>query len=133
MPQNDALPAGVSDGTLDPATLAQLLDLDDGGLGLLQEMCQLFDEDMPPRILAMEEAIKAHKPEEMGDVAHAVKGAAGTMGALKVRALALALETLGRTGKGDQSAEVLVERLKVEYARAQAALQAFVCAKGGKP
>ena len=52
----------------------------------------------------MEAAIQAGQKEEMGDVAHAVKGAASTMGAPRVRAVALALETLGRTGKGDESA-----------------------------
>jgi two-component system, sensor histidine kinase and response regulator len=129
MPQHDATPA---EGVLDPGTLKQLLDLDDGELGLIQEMCQLFIEDMPPRILAMEAAIKAGQGEEMGDVAHAVKGAAGTMGAPRVRNVALALETLGRTGKGSEPAETLLERLKVEYDSARDALQSFVVSKGGK-
>jgi len=128
MPQNEATPL---EGVLDPGTLKQLLDLDDGELGLIQEMCQLFVEDMPPRIEAMEAAIQASQREEMGDVAHAVKGAASTMGAPRVRAVALALETLGRTGKGDERAEVLLERLKVEYGHARDALQAFITAKGG--
>jgi HPt (histidine-containing phosphotransfer) domain-containing protein len=128
MPQNEATPL---EGILDPGTLKQLLDLDDGELGLIQEMCQLFIEDMPPRIAAMEAAIQAGQKEEMGDVAHAVKGAASTMGAPRVRAVALALETLGRTSKGDERAEVLLERLKVEYGHARDALQAFIASKGG--
>ena len=131
MPQNKAIPPSSSEGVLDPGTLQQLLDLDDGALGLIQEMCQLFMEDMPPRILAMEAAIKADQKEEMGDVAHAVKGAASTMGAPRVRAVALALETLGRVGKGDEPAEALLERLRVEYESAREALQAFIVAKGG--
>ena len=131
MSQNDAIPPSIVEGVLDPSTMKQLLDLDDGALGLLQEMCQLFAEDMPPRILAMGAAIKAGQGEEMGDVAHAVKGAAGTMGVPRVRAVALALETLGRTGKGTETAEALLERLKVEYAFAQEALRAFIVAKGG--
>jgi HPt (histidine-containing phosphotransfer) domain-containing protein len=128
MPQSDATPV---EGVLDSGTLKQLLDLDDGELGLIQEMCQLFIEDMPPRMLAMAAAIQAGQKEEMGDVAHAVKGAASTMGAPRVRAVALALETLGRTGKGDESAEILLERLKVEYVHARDALQAFIVSKGG--
>jgi hypothetical protein len=44
----------------------------------------------------------------------------------------LALETLGRTGKGDEKAEDLLARLKVEYDQAQAALDAFIAAKDGK-
>jgi HPt (histidine-containing phosphotransfer) domain-containing protein len=132
MTPNDVTPPSTVEGVLDSNTLKQLLDLDDGELGLIQEMCQLFKEDMPPRIMAMATAIEAGQREEMGDVAHAVKGAASTMGALRVRNVALALETLGRTGKGIEPAEVLLERLKVEYASARDALQAFIIAKGGK-
>ncbi len=128
MTQSDAVPF---EGILDPGTLKQLLDLDDGELGLISEMCQLFLEDMPPRMTAMEAALQAGNLGEMGDVAHAVKGAASTMGAPRVRALALALETLGRTGKGDEKAEVLLERLRTEYDQAQAALKAFIVSKGG--
>jgi HPt (histidine-containing phosphotransfer) domain-containing protein len=132
MPQNDAPHFSTVAGILEPSTLKQLLDLDDGELGLIQEMYQLFVEDMPPRILAMETAIKAGQSDEMGDVAHAVKGAAGTMGATRVRAAALALETLGRTGKGDETAEILLDRMKVEYDSARDALQAFIVSKGGR-
>lgn len=128
MTQNEAV---SFEGILDPGTLKQLLDLDDGALGLLTEMCQLFVEDMPPRMTAMEAALQAGNLGEMGDVAHAVKGAASTMGAPRVRALALALETLGRTGKGEEKPEVLLERLRVEYGQAEAALKAFIIAKGG--
>jgi HPt (histidine-containing phosphotransfer) domain-containing protein len=132
MTQPDATPPSKVEGVLDSSTLKQLLDLDDGEFGLIQEMCQLFMEDMPPRILAMEAAIRAGQKEEMGDVAHAVKGAAATMGAPRVRNVALALETLGRTGKGSETAGALLERLKVEYVAARDALQAFVQTKGGK-
>lgn len=128
MTQNEAV---SFEGILDPSTLKQLLDLDDGGLGLITEMYQLFIEDMPPRMEAMKAAFQAGNPGEMGDVAHAVKGAASTMGAPRVRALALALETLGRTGKGDEKPEVLMERLQVEYDQAQAALKGFIISKGG--
>jgi HPt (histidine-containing phosphotransfer) domain-containing protein len=132
MPQNDASPDNNVEGVLDQGTLKQLLDLDDGELGLIQEMCQLFIEDMPPRMAAMEAAIQAGNPGEMGDLAHAVKGAASTMGAPRVRNVALAMETLGRTGKGDEKAGVLLARLKVEYQRAEAALQAFIASRGGQ-
>ena len=41
---------------LDPATLEQLLALDDGALGLLGEMAQIFQDDTPPRLAALEPA-----------------------------------------------------------------------------
>ena len=126
MPQNDVVLPPSAEGILDLSTMKQLLDLDDGGSGLLEEMYQLFNEDMPPRLAAMEAALAAGNLGEMGDVAHAVKGAASTMGAPKVRALALALETLGRTGKGDEQPEALLPRLHAEYANAREALLAFI-------
>ena len=101
-------------------------------MGLIQEMCQLFKEDMPPRLEAIEEAIKAGRSQEMGDLAHAVKGAASTMGVLKVRSLALALEVLGRTGQGDESPESLLARLRSEYERATEALKAFIASEAAK-
>jgi HPt (histidine-containing phosphotransfer) domain-containing protein len=125
MLQNDP----TMEGLLDPGTMKQLLDLDDGGLGLIKEMAQLFIDDMPPRMAALEAAIKAGNPVELGDVAHAVKGAASTMGVPKVRAVALAMETLGRTGKGDESAEVLLGRLRAEYDQAEKALLAFIASR----
>ena len=126
MPQNDVVLPPSTEGILDLSTMKQLLDLDDGGLGLLQEMYQLFTEDMPPRLEAMEAALVAGNLMEMGDVAHAVKGAASTMGVPKVRALALALETLGRTGKGDEKPEALLPLLHAEYTQAREALRAFI-------
>ena len=131
MPQNDAFPQNTVEGVLDQGTMKQLLDLDDGELGLIQEMCQLFIEDMPLRMAAIEAAIQSGNHQEMGDVAHAVKGAASTMGTNRVRVVALALETLGRTGKGNETAEVLLARLKVEYNHAETALKAFIVSKGG--
>lgn len=132
MPQNDATSPSSVEGILDPSTLKQLLDLDDGELGLIQEMSQLFTDDMPPRIAAMEVAIQAGQSEEMGDLAHAVKGAASTMGLPRVRAVALAMETLGRTGKSQEPAETLLVRLKVEFEHAQKALDAYIASKGGR-
>ena len=131
MTQNEVvLPSGTED-ILDPSTMRQLLDLDEGGTGLLAEMRQLFLEDTPPRITAMEAALQAGQDQEMGDLAHAVKGAAGTMGLPKVRALALALETLGRTGQGSEPADALIAGLKMEYDRAQEALRAFIASRQG--
>ena len=129
MTQNDAfLPSGTED-VLDASTMRQLLDLDDGKSGLIEEMYQLLLEDTPPRIANMEKALLAGRNQEMGDLAHAVKGAASTMGLLKVRTLALALETLGRTGQGSEPADALLARLKTEYDHAQEALKVFIASR----
>ena len=111
---------------LDPATLRQLLDLDDGDLGLIREMVELFRDDTPPRIALLEAALHSGDGEQIGDMAHAVKGAASTMGAPKVRALAQALEAGGRTGQFAEDPLHLLARLKATFAEALVALERFL-------
>lgn len=115
---------------LDPDTLQQLLDLDDGGLGLLREMFELFRDDTPPRIALLETAIGQGNLELMGDTAHAVKGAASTMGAPKVRLFAQALEAGGRQGKFPEPPAELLGKLKAAFTESLAELEAFLNAQG---
>lgn len=122
----DAMPSRE---ILDRDTMQQLLDLDDGGLGLLKEMYGLFRDDTPPRIVQLEEAIGAQNGEMMGDMAHAVKGAASTMGIPKVRALAQILESAGRTGRCDENPVEVLENLKAAFAEALVALEEFIASK----
>jgi len=114
---------------LDADTLQQLIDLDDGSLGLLQEMYEIFRDDTPSRLEALEAAVRAEDREEMGDVAHAIKGAAATIGAPRVRALALALETAGRKGASEVEPARLVAGLKEEFQQALRALEGFISSK----
>ncbi|HNX94365.1 MAG TPA: Hpt domain-containing protein [Holophaga sp.] len=124
----ESIPPASGD-VLDDAIIQQLLDLDDGNLGLLEEMFQIFKDDTPPRIQALEAALLAGDHAEMGDVAHAIKGASATMGAQRVRAVALALETGGRKGLAEFSFEMLLERLKAEFQMAVKALQDCIASK----
>lgn len=114
---------------LDPATLEQLLALDDGALGLLGEMAQIFQDDTPPRLAALERGLARQRRDEVGDTAHAIKGAASTMGASRLRVTAQALESLARLGEGPLEGQELLERLKAEFQEACAALQAFLAAR----
>lgn len=115
---------------LDLDTMQQLLDLDDGELGLLREMYVLFRDDTPPRIAQLEQAIQEGNGNHMGDMAHAVKGAASTMGILKVRALAQILESAGRTGTCDGNPVELLAQLKSAFAEALVELERFIASKG---
>lgn len=119
----------VAGEVLDDATLQQLLDLDDGALGLVEEMYQIFRDDTPPRIQALGEALQAGNLTEMGDVAHAIKGASATMGATRVRAVALALETAGRKGVGEVPLADLFPILQVEFEKAVKGLEAYISAR----
>jgi len=123
-------PQGVpSREVLDPDTMQQLLDLDDGGMGLLQEMYELFRDDTPPRIALLEEAIRSSNMAQIGDTAHAVKGAASTMGAPKVRGFAQSLEAGARTGSFPETPSELLVKLKAAFAEALAGLEAFIASK----
>ena len=125
--------AGEADGGhLDLEVMDQLLSLDDGELGLLEAMLVLYTEDTPDRIKAIEHTLGTGEMADMADVAHAIKGSAGTMGAPKVRAVAAQLEGAGRQGKWPQPPEVLLANLKQAYADSVAALEAFVALKKGQ-
>jgi len=116
---------------LDLEVMEQLLSLDDGELGLLEEMLVLYKEDTPDRIQAVAVTLAAGEMTEMADVAHAIKGSAGTMGAPKVRAVAALLEGGGRTGKWEAPPEELLVQLRQVYADSVAALEGFVASKKG--
>jgi len=111
---------------LDPTIMDQLLSLDDGATGLIREMFNLFLEDTPPRLEALHAALAAGRLEALADTAHAVKGAASTMGAPRVRQVAQALETGGRTRTWPQPPETLLERLEHTYREAVAGLEGFL-------
>jgi HPt (histidine-containing phosphotransfer) domain-containing protein len=111
---------------LDLSVMDQLLNLDDGELGLLKEMLGLFTADTPDRIRAIEATLASGDLADMADVAHAIKGAAGTMGAPRLRAIAAELEGSGRKGSFGVDPALLVEQLKETYADALVALEAFI-------
>jgi HPt (histidine-containing phosphotransfer) domain-containing protein len=116
-------------GVLDMAIMDQLLSLDDGELGLLEEMLVLYKEDTPDRIKAIEVTLAAGEMTDMADVAHAIKGASSTMGAPKVRSLAAELEAEGRLGKGTTNPNLVLEQLKEAYQESIAAMDAFVASR----
>ena len=113
-------------GNLDLSVMDQLLSLDDGELGLLKEMLDLFKADTPDRIRAIEATLATSELVDMADVAHSIKGAAGTMGAPRLRAIAAELEGAGRKGSFAVDPGLLLEQLKETYADAVLALEAFI-------
>ena len=116
----------VFTGILDLGVMEQLLSLDDGAVGLLEEMLVLYREDTPDRIVALEHTIASGEMVDMADVAHAIKGAASTMGAPKVRGFASELETAGRLGKQGVDFHLLLEQLKEAYLESVTALETFL-------
>jgi len=110
---------------LDQTTLQNLVDLDDGGPGLLSEMIDIFREDTPRRIQDILTASAEGKGQELSRAAHALKGGAGALGAEAIRRLASDLEVLGRGGSADAGPD-LPERLTALFQATLAALEAHV-------
>ena len=111
---------------LDMSVMEQLLSLDDGAFGLLEEMLALYDEDTPDRIVAMEATLASGDMADMADVAHAIKGAASTMGAPRVRAIAATMEGAGRSGKWDGDPHMLMGLLKETFTESSEAIVDFI-------
>jgi len=112
--------------SLDLAIMEQLLSLDDGEYGLLEEMLSLYKEDTPDRIKALEASLVGSDPSDLADVAHAIKGAASTMGAPRVRGIAATMEGSGRAGKWEEDPHLLLALLKETFDESVAAIEAFI-------
>lgn len=126
-PRSDS-PARPVAPCLDPATLDQLLGLDDGGTGLVAELFELFKEDSPERLANMRKHLEAGDAGAISELAHALKGSAGTMGATRMRGLAQDIEKATKAGRADAAVADGLTQLEAAYAEACAALSGFLSA-----
>jgi HPt (histidine-containing phosphotransfer) domain-containing protein len=117
---------------LDGPTMEQLLALDDGQLGLIREMFQLYQDDTPDRIKALEVMAAETSYNDVAEVAHAVKGAASTMGAPRAQAVAAVLEAAGRRGEMPKAEmETLIQQLRSCFQESVEALGLYIASKEG--
>lgn len=114
---------------LDRDILQQLVDLDEGSLDLVREMYQLYQQDMPSRLEKLKKALQAQDLPEVANLAHAIKGAASTMGTPVVSGLAQILESGGHSGHYAMAPDQAFERLAVAYQEALQGLKDYL-AKG---
>ena len=124
--QGSGSPARPVAPCLDPATLDQLLSLDDGGVGLITELLGLFEEDTPERLAGLRSAFDRGEAVQISELAHAMKGSAGTIGAAGMRAIALEIEQATKGGRLDPSLPQRFQLLDEAYGEACAALRAFI-------
>jgi len=110
---------------LDMTTIQNLVELDDGGHGLLSEMIAIFREDTPRRIQDIVAAVAEGNTEELSRTAHALKGGSGALGAHALRLLAADLETLGREGSTSAGLD-LPGRLEGTFQASLVALDTYV-------
>lgn len=89
----------------DPTSTAQVLDLavidgllDLGGPELLAELIELFLEDAPQRLSALEEALHGADGDGVRDAAHGLKSSAANLGAAILSRVCSDLELAARRG-----------------------------------
>jgi HPt (histidine-containing phosphotransfer) domain-containing protein len=110
---------------LDMMTLQNLVELDDGGTGLLSEMIGIFREDTPRRIQDILAAAEKGNATAFSHAGHALKGGAGALGANAMRRFAADIETAGRNGSVEAGPE-LSKRLEDLFQASISALEAYV-------
>ncbi|MBZ5502907.1 MAG: PAS domain S-box protein [Acidobacteriia bacterium] len=112
-----APPPGVLDAT---AVLRRV----DGDRELLEELAQMFIARRSQRRGEVQEALAAHDAGRLARLAHALKGAAANLGALRVPLLADEVEQLARSGDF-ASAAAVVRHLETEIDRFLPELEAL--------
>ncbi|MDO8277202.1 MAG: response regulator [Burkholderiaceae bacterium] len=117
-----AVPAGNEEALLiDMSRLNEFKEFDDEALTMTREVVALFIEDAPHRLQAVEEAVVAGDALALSRAAHALKGAAGNIGAAAVQALATALEADAQHGV-PPDAQARLDRLRELLTRTREAL-----------
>jgi len=119
----------IPENPLDPDVLAGLRELQqDGEPDLLAELVEIFVSDTELRLAALREAVESGDASGVEQIAHAIKGSAGNMGARSMSVLTADLQDIGASGDLAGAAQKL-EHLEEEYGRVRPALAELT--KGG--
>jgi two-component system sensor histidine kinase/response regulator len=115
----------VAASPLDRQRLEQLRELGSmTGGDLMAQMVNLFIRDTPASLAAVVNAVLAESPDELKQAAHALRGAAATIGAHRVASVCLALEVGAGLLEPIRETE-LVQQLGDEVSLATAALHDY--------
>jgi CheY-like chemotaxis protein len=107
---------------LDQAVLDELRKLEaDGAPDLLADLIGLFQQETPPLMDSIRDAVAAGNADKLRSAAHTLKGSSSSLGARTLADLSADLERKGRSGSVDGAAAV-VEALTAEYGRVCAEL-----------
>ncbi len=119
----DAVPAAAPDtDCLDPTVLDEVVEFAGAtGTSLVRELIELFFAELPTRLDALRAGVLDGDPDRVTRAAHAMKGGAGNLGAVRVAALCNQLERQGRERDLSGAGAMLAE-LEIEVERARAAL-----------
>ena len=107
--------------SLDPDVLAGLREL--GDPDLLSELTEMFFDDASSRLATLRETVEGSDARSVEQIAHALKGSSGNMGARRMAAICAELEDVGASGDLSR-ARALLEQLEEEFGRVRPALEA---------
>ena len=111
----EALPIEALDGVV----FGRLVALEAEAPGFLAELISEFESGIARRLSALRDAVRAGDTEGIEFAAHSIRGSCGTIGAMRMAALANQLE-YGKPGRGQVVA--LVRELALEWDAVQRAL-----------
>jgi len=118
--------SAASEPAVDSARLDELADLgDEEDPQWLSLILQKFIEDASSRIVKLVVASETGDPVLLGQMAHALKGSCGNIGARGMAEIALQLQMLGKTGSVEGATD-LIGALEREFARVRVALESYV-------
>jgi HPt (histidine-containing phosphotransfer) domain-containing protein len=110
------------DTPLDPGVFETIRDLErQGAQGLLQKAIQLYLEDSPKLLKALEEAVSTADASALGRAAHSLKSMSANLGAVRLAELCKDLEKTGRAGSTGGASRLLAET-QAEFDRVRVAL-----------
>jgi HPt (histidine-containing phosphotransfer) domain-containing protein len=105
---------------LDPGVFGALVGLEAEAPGFLTELLEEFRDGCARRLAVMHAALRTGDAEALSFAAHGMRGSCGTLGAVRMAALARHLEDLPPTRAEERP--ILVARLETEYAAVRRAL-----------
>jgi len=104
---------------LDPIVFGRLVALESGAPGFLAELLAEFESGVDRRMAALRDALRASDLDALASAAHSLRGSCGTVGALRMAALANHLE-YGKPTPTQRRA--LVGQLETEWTAVRSAL-----------
>ncbi len=102
----------------------------DGDLEVLKMIIQSFIEETPGSIEAISAALNSGDGVAAGAKSHALKGGASYIGAQRIQAMAMDMETAGKTGDLAAAGQLLL-KLKTEFERFRNKIASFQWENGG--
>ena len=115
--------------TLDVSRLDQLGEIEEAGADLLAELVDLFVEETEGLMGNVRRLIDNEDTAALQRMAHTLAGTCGTIGAVRMRTLAIELEATLKRGEV-QPAGTLVPMLAVEFLEVRALLEQYLRTRG---